>query len=266
MEVANHYRLSLRGGELLILDGETVRTNLAYSRGFAGRWEMGAEVPYYWLGGGVLDDLIDAWHSAFGLPDGGRNNRPEGRLNFMMADNGPPFFNLSDPQSGWGDAQLKLARTIGAGERFVAQAAVKLPTGDEDMLAGSGSTDWSLTLLRTQPLPARSRPAGYYWGLGVLHAGEPDRIDFTAETWVYTAIVGGSWQPWRRIGLKAQLDLSSPFYDSPLEEIGESAIQLTAGGWWRANERTLLEFAVVEDLEVSTAPDVVLHVAARWRW
>jgi hypothetical protein len=143
---------------------------------------------------------------------------------------------------------------------------VKLPTGDEDMLAGSGSTDWSLTLLRTQPLPARPRPAGYYWGLGVLRAGEPDLIDFTAETWVYTAIVGGSWQPWRRVGLKAQLDLSSPFYNSPLEEIGESAIQLTAGGWWRGNERMLLEFAVVEDLEVSTAPDVVLHVAARWRW
>ena len=27
-----------------------------------------------------------------------------------------------------------------------------------------------------------------------------------------------------------------------------------------------LEFAIVEDLEVSTAPDVVIQIAARWQW
>jgi len=266
VEVANDYRLSLRDGDLLIFDGETVRTNLAYSRSVGERWSVGAELPYYRVSGGVLDDLIDGWHSAFGLPDGGRNARPEDQLLFVLGDAAGTFFRLDNPASGWGDVQLKVARKIGADDRFVVQGTVKLPTGDEAVLAGSGSTDWSLTLLRSQALLSRSRPAGYYWGVGVLRAGEPERIDFPAKTWVYTAVIGGSWQPWRRTGLKAQLDFSTPFFDSPLEEIGETAIQVTAGAWWRVNERASLEFALVEDLQVSTAPDVVLHFAAHWRW
>jgi hypothetical protein len=64
LELANHYRLSLRGTDLLILDGETLRTNLSYSHGFANGWSLGAEAPYYRISGGVLDDFTDGWHSA----------------------------------------------------------------------------------------------------------------------------------------------------------------------------------------------------------
>jgi hypothetical protein len=266
LDVASHYRLSQRSGEVLVLDGETLRTNLSYSRGFGDGWSIGAEVPFLRVGGGVLDDLIDGWHSAFGMPDGGRNNRPEGDLVFFMTDRQGPFYRLQQSQSGLGDVQLKVAHALGAADGFVVQAALKLPTGDEDMLAGSGSTDASLTLLRAESLPGRARPAGYYWGVGLLRLGEPDLIEFDAERWVYTAIVGGSWKPWPRIGLKAQIDYHSPFYDSPLEEIGEAAIQATFGAWLERSERATLELAIVEDLEVSTAPDVVLQIAARWAW
>ncbi|HET8696456.1 MAG TPA: DUF3187 family protein [Gammaproteobacteria bacterium] len=266
VEIANDYRLSMSNGDLLILDGETVRTTLGYSRSVGERWSVGAEAPYYRVSGGVLDDVIDGWHSAFGLPDGGRNARPEGELLFMLGNSNGRFFRLDSPRGGWGDAQLKVARKVGARNRFVLQGSVKLPTGEQEMLAGSGSADWSVTLLRSQDLPARSRPAGYYWGVGLVRAGEPEQIDFRAKTWVYTAVIGGSWQPWRRTGLKAQLDFNTPFYDSPLEEIGETAIQATAGAWWRAGRRASLELALVEDLEVSTSPDVVVHFAAHWRW
>jgi hypothetical protein len=266
VDVANHYRLSQRNGEVLILDGETVRTSLSFAHGFGNGWSVGADMPFFRVGGGVLDDLIDGWHSAFALPDGGRNNRGDGELLFHMSEARGAFFRLENPQSGLGDVQLKLAHTIGANDGFVVQAAVKLPTGDEAMLAGSGSTDWSLTLLRARSLTARRRPAGYYWGIGLLRAGEPDLIRFDADEWVYTAILGGSWKPWRRFGLKAQLDYHTPFFNSTLEEIGEAAIQASFGAWRDRGEHATLEFAIVEDLEVSTAPDVVLQVAARWQW
>ncbi len=266
LELANHYRLSQRGADLLVLDGETLRTTFALSHAFGSRWSAGIEWPYYHLSGGVLDDLIDGWHSAFNLPDGGRNNRPDGALLFVLGDRNAPFFRLDRPQSGPGDTQLKLAHSLGSGDRFIVEATLKLPTGDADMLTGSGSTDVGLTLLRSQPLPARARPAGYYWGVGLLHAGTPERIEWQANHWMYTGIVGGTWQPWRRFGLQAQLDFHSPFYDSPFEEIGATAIEATFGAWWRTNERRLLHFAVVEDLEVSTAPDVVLQMSANWRW
>jgi hypothetical protein len=265
-DVANHYRLSLRNGELLVLDGETTRTAVSFGQGFGERWSIGAELPIFHVSGGVLDDLIDGWHSAFRLPDGGRNNRPEGDLLFLMGDEASLFFELAEPQTGLGDVQLSVARSFGSNDAFVLQATVKLPTGDEEMLAGSGSTDSSLTFMRTRALPMRQRAAGYFWGVGVVHAGDPTLIDFDSEEWVYTAILGGTWQAWTRFGLKAQLDYHSPFYNSTLEEIGEAAIQVSFGAWMRRNDRSWLEFGIVEDLEVSTAPDVVLKLAAHWSW
>ena len=266
-EVANQYRFSLEGNERLMLDGETVRTNFAFTHGFASGWSLGVELPYYRVSGGVLDDAIDAWHSAFGMPDGGRDARPEDELLFAFGlDPLSPSFVLTEPQSGIGDTQVKFARLIGGDQGFVVQATVKLPTGDEDMLAGSGSSDWSVTLLRTRPLLARKRAAGYYWGVGLVRAGDAELVEFDANEWVPTAIIGGSWQLLPEFGFKGQLDVHGPFYDSQLEEIGETAIQATFSAWRRMAQRGQIEFAVVEDLNVSTAPDVVLQVAAAWQF
>lgn len=265
-EVANHYRFSLAGNERLMLDGETVRTNFAFTHGFASGWSLGIEVPYYRVSGGFLDDSIDGWHSAFGMPDGGRNARPENELFFAFGDPLASSFVLTEPQTGIGDTQVKFARLIGGDQGFVVQATFKLPTGDETMLAGSGSSDWSVTLLRTRPLLARKRAAGYYWGVGLLRAGDPKVVDFDANTWVPTAIVGGSWQLLPEFGFKGQVDVHGAFYDSQLEEIGETAIQATFSAWRRMGQRGQIEFAVVEDLNVSTAPDVVLQVATAWQF
>jgi hypothetical protein len=265
-EVANHYRFSLEDNDFLALDGETVRTTFAFTHGFASGWSLGVEIPHFHVGGGVLDDVIDSWHSAFGMPDGGRNARPEGQLMYRFGELPTPSFELTEPQSGSGDTQLKFARLIGRDQGFVVQASVKLPTGDEEILAGSGSSDWSLTLLRTRPLLARRRAAGYFWGIGFVRAGDPELIDFEAETWVPTGVVGGSWQVLPEWGLKGQIDVHGAFYESPLEEIGDTAIQATFSGWRRMGRRGQVEFAVVEDLNVSTAPDVVLQAAFSWLW
>jgi hypothetical protein len=265
-EVANHYRLSQRGNELLILDGETLRTTVAFSHGFDNGWSVGLELPYFHVSGGVLDDLIDGWHSTFHLPDGGRNNRPEDELWFRMADQNGTFFELDRPRSGLGDAQIKASRRFGRERAFTVQAAVKVPTGNEEMLAGSGSTDWSLTLLRSRSLLDRRRAAGYYWGVGLVWLGDARLIDFVRKRHIYTAVLGGSWQPWPKFGLKAQLDAHGAAYDSLLEEIGEDAIEASLGAWRDVGRHGRLEFAVVEDVEVSTAPDVVLQVAAKWHW
>src|SRR5262249_46856265 len=187
-----------------------------------------------------------AWHSAFNLPDGGRNERPQNQLSFLLRHSGIAFFQLDEPQSGLGDLQLKGARAFGADRGFVVEAGVKIATGDTEMLAGSGSTDEWLTPLRHRGLPRRRHPSGYYWGVGIIHVGDPEIIEFRSKTWVYTGVLGGSWQRWPRFGLKAQLDVHSPFYDSPLEEIGETAFEATVGAWMQRRKDAWLEFAVVE--------------------
>jgi hypothetical protein len=263
-ELASHFRLSARGQEQLVLDGETWRASLLYKRGIAERWTVGIEVPLIRQSGGVLDDVIDGWHSLFNLPDGNRNLLPEGRLDFRYRDRGVNAFSVDRSSNGLGDTQISVARTLGPESDLLLRAIVKLPTGDEDMLAGSGAADVAVTVLRQRPVTWRSRKAGYYWGLGVMLLGEPEYLAARSEDWVALGVLGGSWQPFERIGLKAQLDFHSRFYDSELDELGKDSIQASIGGWWAIDDRRTLSFAINEDLVVRTAPDVSLHLDFSW--
>jgi len=263
-ELANHYRLSARGPDRLILDGETLRTSLFVSRRLNERWSLSIEVPHYRLSGGVLDDVIDGWHSTFGLPDGGRNNRPEGLVEFEMSHNGDVFYALGEGATGFGDVQLGVALSIG--EFGVVGMTVKLPTGDDSMFAGSGSTDWALDFLRPRAVQLRNRAAGYFWGFGIIKVGEGPAVDYGQRDSGYFGVLGGTLGVTPRVGVRVQLDAHSAFYRSQLEEIGERGFQGSIGGWWKFGERGVLDFAFNEDLEVSTSPDIVLHLSARWQW
>jgi hypothetical protein len=263
LEIAQPLEFSSSSGEALEATAKLVRTTLGFSHGFASGWQIGVELPLFHLGGGVLDNPIDAWHSAFNLPDGGRNLRPENQLSFVLRHSGLTFFRLDEPQSGLGDLQLKGARAFGPDRGFVLEAGVKLATGDTEMLAGSGSTDEWLTLLRSRPLTDRRYAAGYYWGFGVARRVAP-KSSRSAEEWVYTGILGVAGSAGQRFGLKAQLDVHAPFYDSRLEEIGDTALEATFGAWMQRRNDARLEFAIVEDLRVRTAPDVVFKISAHW--
>ena len=265
-ELANHYRLSQRGSDRLILDGETFRMNFSYERPLGERWSVSAELPFYRISGGVLDNLVDGWHSTFGMPDGGRNNRGENELLFEIGDAGGDFFRLDSSGAGIGDLQLSIARRIGAGDGFVLRAGVKLPTGDEDLLAGSGATDYAVTLMRPRELMLPRRRAGYYWGAGLMKLGRPERIRFRTEDLALVGVVGAGIALKPRFGIKGQIDVSTALYDTPLKELGQAAAQATLGGWWEMRGSGMLNFGVVEDLNVSTAPDVVLHVGLSWLW
>jgi hypothetical protein len=264
-ELANHYRLSERGGDALILDGETWRNNLFYSQNVTEEWAFNVELPYYQQSGGVLDDVVDAWHSAFGMPDGGRNNRPEEALLYQLANPGGVFYSLDGRARGWGDLQIGVAYKLGALRESVVEATVKLAMGDEDRLAGSGATDWAISLFRPSGRMLGSRNAGYFWGAGVARLGQPDRIDYAAENYGYFGVLGGSLKVLPRFGIKGQFDVHTALYETALEEIGQTSVQVTLGGWWDMSRRAVLEFAINEDLHVSTAPDVVVHASVVWR-
>jgi hypothetical protein len=264
--VANHYRFSRRDSDTLILDGETLRISLYYSQPLGERWSFSVAAPLVQQSGGFLDDVVDAWHSAFNMPDGARNARPEDQLMYRMADAAGTFYRLDDDDHGVGDLQIGFARRFGADERFVARTEIKIPTGDENALAGSGAVDWSVTILRNREGFVGARAAGYYWGTGVLVLGQPDVVAFRANDYSVTGVLGGGIKIFPRIGIRGQLDFLSAAYDTELEELGQPAVLATIGGWWEMSERSRLEFGVDEDIHVSTAPDVVVHATLRWSW
>lgn len=263
-DLANHYRLSRRGDEVLILDGETWRNSISLRHGFGRGWTAGVEIPYYQQSGGMLDDLIDGWHSVFGMPDGGRNSRAEDQLIFLLADEAGPFFALDRRARGIGDVQLSIGRSIGRDRGFLLSGSLKLPTGQEELLAGSGSTDWSVTLLRSKQTALGDKPAAFFWGAGAIGIGEPELIEYDTRSAAFLGMFGGSLKPWPRLGFKLQADIHSALYDSRLNELGDPGVQVTLGGWREIGAAGVFEFAVNEDLAVSTSPDVVLHLTLRW--
>lgn len=263
-DLASHYRFSAAGEETLILDGETWRIDAVWERRLSDTWSIIAELPIVRNSGGMLDDFIDAWHSVFNLPDGNRNLRPEDELQFYYDGVPEPSYFRSQPDTAFGDAIVGFARTAGAERAWLVKLTLKLPTGDADLMAGSGATDVGISVLRRGASTWGSRPAGWYWGASLLRLGEPDEFPARNRDWVGLAVVGVSWQAFTRLGFKAQLDAHTAFYDSALDELGDSAVQATLGGWWSIGARRTLTVAVVEDLIVRAAPDVSIQVGVVW--
>lgn len=266
LELANHYRLSRRGADFLLLDGETLRLNLHAEKRVRPLWSVAIEAPFFRQSGGVLDDVIDGWHSVFEMPDGGRNGRPEGALEYRLGRGTDQMIALVDTRSGIGDVTLSAARALGTLESFTLRFSLKLPTGDVDLLSGSGASDVMATLLYDRTFVLRRRNAGFYWGAGLVSTGTPDRIRLPREDLVFTGLVGGSVSLRERLGFRAQLEIHSAYYDTPLEELGQTAVQASLGGWWSIGRRGRFDFAISEDLHVSTAPDVAIHAGVQWLW
>ncbi len=265
-EIANHYRLSRADPDFLLLDGETLRLNLFAEIPLGERWSLGAQLPWVRQFGGVLDDTVDAWHSIFDLPDGGRNGRGEDLIEYRIGRGMVPMIAVDSAASALGDVTLSVARALGADRSWTLRFAAKLPTGDEAILAGSGSADWMVTLLKVRPFELPRRRALLYFGGGVVAPGRPDVLRLPPEDLVGTALLGGSIGVAPRLDFKAQLEIHTPFFDSPLEEIGQTAVQVSLGGSWAVSDSAVFDFAISEDLHVSTAPDVAIHAGIDWRW
>ncbi len=98
-----------------------------------------------------------------------------------------------------------------------------------------------------------------------MRVGNPEYLATRSEDWVGLGVLGGSWQPFEKIGLKVQLDYHTRFYNSSLVELGSDSVQASIGGWWALDDRRTLSFALNEDLTVRTSPDVSLHLGFSWR-
>ncbi len=266
LDVANNFTGSDTAREFVHLDGESYRLNLALRYGLTQRFEIGADIPWVGHYGGGFDGFIENWHNFFGLSQGGREDFSRNEIDYIYARDGRDPISVTDENEGVGDISLtaayQLYRTPDAKRALALRAGLKLPTGDDDDLRGSGSTDFSLHVTGRDSASLAHLDITLFGGGGVLVMTEGDVLPDQQNNLVGFASAGFGWQPLGRIALKLQIDAHTSFYDdSALREIDSASAQIVMGGSLFLPAAFTLDLAVIEDIVVDTAPDVVFHAA-----
>lgn len=261
--VANFYVVDRRDGETLNLDGETLRFALELRYAITDNWDVQLELPWLHHSGGQLDSLIDNWHDLWGMSDGGRSKAPRDQLDVRYDGNGA--FALENDASGLGDVTLSLGYQVYRDDSAAASvvAGYKFASGDDDKFLGSGAEDAYL-LLRFTGDHLSSLPLRWHGQLGYLRAGRSDAIGPAQERDLWFAGLALDWMITGNWSLLGQIDGHAAPLDSRLTALGEDAIMLTVGARWRFGRHWALDFSVVEDVQVETAPDVTFQASLRY--
>lgn len=264
LQISNNFTGARTTGEYLNLDGELHRLTFAWRQGLSGGREWGMELPYLWHTGGFLDTYIERFHDSSNLPQGGRTDVPLNRVNYQYVRNGANLINVTHPVNGPGDLRLLGARQLGnpetSGLKTALRASLKLPTGKETELLGSGSTDLALwlSLATTRPLDQWN----VFGGGGILAMTEGRVLPRQQRNHVAFGSFGLSRMIYPRLTVIGQLDAQTPFYDyTQFRQLNSYPIQGLVGARWELAPRKFLEFSVSEDLIVDTSTDVAFALS-----
>jgi hypothetical protein len=263
--IANNYSVDTDGPESVNFDGETHRFAGRFGVGLGRGWEVEGELVWLRHEGGELDKSIEDWHDLWGLPDGNRDEAPRDLIDFSYSGPGAAFAMREDV-SGSGDMHLALVKKLweSPAAAISARAGVKLGLGDEDDLLGSGSDDYYLSF-NFSGQDTSERPLIWHGQFGYLRAGDADVLGSIQEQDLWFAGLGFEWQAWQQVHLKMQVDSHDAVADSRLDQMGEVAVQLSAGVSWLFAPGWEAEFSLSEDIAVDTAPDIVFQLGLRYR-
>lgn len=272
-DLSSNYTVNSTAREQITLDGETYRLALAARYGVAPRWEVGVEIPYIFQGGGFLDSFVIDWHRTFGLPQGGRDSAPKGRLLYRYRKDGIQRLLMDRSGSGIGDISLTGGVSLydvhssGRHDMLALKGGIKLPTGESSYLRGSGGVDAMLQLCGSSSGYGEWGTLGVYASAGTLVMSKGDVLRDQHNQFAGVGTFGLGWGPASWISFKVQLNGSTPLYrDSSLDELSKSPLLLITGGALRFPGEYLLDIGVAEDVAVATAPDVSFHLGLSKRF
>ncbi len=259
--VANHFSSDNNGGSSIRLDGETRYLHWGIRSRLRDRWLVGFDLSWLQHTPGKLDRVIDGWHDFFGLPNGGRDRTPRDQLQFRYANGGNSIFDLTQRVTGMGDTRIGVGRILGPKANWLLWGELKLPSGDEQRLTGSGAVDSTLSLTQRGTGQWRERALDWYWGVSASSLGNGDLVGAPVEDWVMRLMAGMSYSIWSRVAFVTQLEAATPHYGGGLDATGKAALPLTLGAKIRLGTGSSLNLALVEDLSVDSSPDVTFLIS-----
>lgn len=150
----------------VVFDGEIARAAAGACIGVGGDTDLEVSVPLVFATAGFLDEFIEAWHDALGLPNGGRGKRPRNDYAMHLDQGGRRAYELENDALLLGDVPVfvttQVADEARDGVGVALRAAVELPTGSASKGVGNGGFDWGGGLVLERSLGRFTFTAGAY--------------------------------------------------------------------------------------------------------
>ncbi len=174
------------------IDAEIHELSVRTCIGVGHRLELSMELPFRYVSGGVLDNLIEGFHRTFGLGNQGRNEYPQNQFAFEI--------NPEGTENGWeyaGKEQLgwHLGNIIVAGSYSLfsdrnrktgvtVTTNVKLPTGTRNEFFGGQSVDVGLSVSWYKGM------GQLYWYVspGIVYYGDGEMIGVVLRQWHFSGL------------------------------------------------------------------------------
>ena len=248
-DYSNILRQSNGGRELLSFDAEYLRADLGANFGLPGEFELGVSVPGYAYTGGVLDPVIDGFHSLLGLATTVRSRTTRGQLRYLYRRDDTVFFEGNEPTSSIGDVSFELKRQmVRSGPYAVAlRGIVKLPSGSTEQLSGSGAADYGVGVA----IDRLGSRVGFFLNANHYFLGSTGALPARDYS---SAMAGFDIRIWPRLLVNAQVDWMTPFLESDLREMQGLASQISFGMRFLQSPRFGYEWRFSEDLS-RASPD-----------
>jgi hypothetical protein len=250
--------------ESLLLDYESHELDYSLSIGLAQDWAFRLDIPLIHYGGGFLDNAIDGWHEAFGLPQANRPNVADNGFHIRYLDNSNTVVDIVDSSSGIGDIQLGLGRQLHASADHASSVwlTADLPTGNQRELTGSEHTDFILQLASAHKLHSDWQLDA---SLALVVPGDSQLNGVEVADTVWFAHTGLEWNAHRAFALRVQLNGHTDIYpDSSLKLLGSSYL-VVFGGRIHLDDCADFDIAISEDLKVGASPDASFIFSYRQR-
>jgi hypothetical protein len=261
LTIANTTNMNRRGGERLLVDTESTELRWVWSENLDSNWRLRASLPIVHYGGGILDPVIDGFHQMFGLPEGSRPRRPDDELAIEYSAAGASI-GVDRSYTGIGDLSVELGRRL-VTQRTLAVSVwsgIELPTGNAKRLTGNGAFDAGIWFSGDWRPYKR---VSFSSTVGGTAQGSGDLLNDRRAGWVGFQSVTARWDSTAQLYLQAQLDMHDSYLESTRIPLLGPATVLTLGSGYRTLSGWRLGFALSEDIDENSSPDVVFQFTVR---
>lgn len=259
LEWANTF--SRQTTQAYFVDGEVLNFHPRFRYGLEEGIELGAEIPLYARGGGILDDVVDAFHDAFGLPGAGRDRFGKDKYRALLTVDGRT--STLDKGVGVGDLEawgkIQLWDPADAWAAAAVALTMKLPTGGTDY--GSDGVDVAISLSFSKEIWDFIHA---YAGFAPVFYTDTREQNLKYHTFNWVTFGGLEFEVHEQVSLLLQATVQSPLMDNP-PNYDDTRYSVAFGVMWSPWEdgRTF-EFGFVENVaNYESTADVGFHLGYR---